>query len=689
MPVDRTLAQDLAQALAGLYQDAETRLAADIARRLAAGISAPDWAVAKLAALRRLRLWMTQLLRRLDGTMGEQVAQAIVLAYVRGGQEALDELARLQSTHPEWLRAAELTDPGPRLTELVAARTVLTAQQLAEVRTAIPGIEAIQRLSFSLVSKLRGAHLRITRWAEDAYREVVGRASQDVLLGTATRRRAAQLAWERLLGQGITGFVDQSGRRWNLASYVEMAVRSTVAQAAVEGHLDRLGAAGIDLVIVSDAPGECVLCRPWEGKVLSRTTPGARTVEVPHAIRRSEMVTVHVAGSVVEAVAAGLMHPNCRHSLSAYLPGVTRIPTHTEDPQGDADRQQLRHLERQLRSWKLREASVIDPKAHDKAKAKVREYQQRIRDHVAATGLIRQPSREQIDLGNTTAETAGRRAEAREAQRAAREAGAAAERERQRAQREAERAQRQAEAVPELPRRRPAEPPAPGTPRPPLGDLIPRGFDDVRERGPQIRQAFVDRLDGEYAGLRVKVNQVVMITDKVEVQASIFDANGRAVGSTSREFHRGDDDDLNKLWVYHAYLQLAPQVQGQGFAEAWNGRLGDWYHESGLAYIKVTANIDVGGYTWARHGFDWDGPGGPQTIAARLRGLLDRPFGEQQRQAAEDMLRRLALPYGDPDFPTPYEVSQVGRQPGQGRTDTWIGKAAMLGSLWKGIKWLR
>lgn len=450
MPVDRTLAHDLAERLTALYTDAERRLAADIAQRLAAGIGAPDWATAKLAGLHRLRLWMVQLLRRLEGQMADEVAQAVVLAYVRGGREALDELARLQSTHPEWLRAAEITDPGPRLTEALAARTAMTAAQLAEIRQAVPQIDAVQRLVFSLTAKLRGAHLRITRWAEDAYREVIGRASADVLLGTATRRAAAQRAWEQLLVQGITGFTDRAGRNWNLASYVEMATRSTVAQAAVEGHLDRLAAAGLDLVIVSDAPGECAICRIWEGKVLSRIgAPGPRTVQVPHTVRRGQTVTVHIAGTVAEAILAGLMHPNCRHSLSSYLPGMTKIPTHTADPQGDADRQQLRHLERQLRSWKLREEAVIDPAAHAKAKAKVREYQQRIRDHVAVTGLIRQPHREQINLGHTTAADAGRRAAVRDQQRAARAAAEQAERERRRAeraaQREAKRAAREAE----------------------------------------------------------------------------------------------------------------------------------------------------------------------------------------------------------------------------------------------------
>ncbi|MFY1658570.1 phage minor capsid protein [Micromonospora sp. WMMD1274] len=311
MPVSRTIAEDLARVLVELYAAAETQLAIDIARRLSEGIDSPDWADRKLTALGTLRRWAEQLLRRLNGAMADEVAQAIVLAYIRGGNAAMQELARLQSTHPEWIRLARVTSVSPALQETITAQTALTAAALAQVSVALPGVEASQSLAFSLVSKLQGTHLRILRWDLDAYREVVARASQDVLLGTATRRRAAQVAWERLLSRGVTGFVDKSGRNWELASYVEMAVRTTVAQAAVQGHLDRLAAAGLDLVIVSDSPQECIKCRPWEGKVLARVGVGARTLKVPHTTRAGQTVTVEVAGSVAEAITAGLMHPNC------------------------------------------------------------------------------------------------------------------------------------------------------------------------------------------------------------------------------------------------------------------------------------------------------------------------------------------------------------------------------------------
>lgn len=86
----------------------------------------------------------------------------------------------------------------------------------------------------------------------------------------------------------------------------------------------------------------------------------------------------------------------CRHRLAMYLPGVTKSETHTQDPQGDKDRQTLRRLERELRALKLKEASVIDPAAKAALGKKIRAKQARIREHVRVSGAQRQPQREAI-----------------------------------------------------------------------------------------------------------------------------------------------------------------------------------------------------------------------------------------------------------------------------------------------------
>lgn len=55
--------------------------------------------------------------------------------------------------------------------------------------------------------------------------------------------------------------------------------------------------------------------------------------------------------------------------------------------------------------------------------------------------------------------------------------------------------------------------------------------------------------------------------------------------------------------VYHAYLGIDKKTQGGGIGRSiMRGSLGV-YKKLGISKITVTANIDIGGYTWARFGF--------------------------------------------------------------------------------------
>lgn len=373
MPVDRTLAEDLASKLIEVYADLETSVARAVAVKLRAGIQ--DGGSEKLASINDLRNALQHLIRKVERDTDGVAAQQIVLAFARGGDSALEEIARAGA---------------------------LTQAQLAAIRASLPGAEAINALTFALVSTLRGTHAQILRWGLDSYREVVSSVLPHGLAGVQTRRGIAQRAYGRFLARGITGFTDKAGRNWALSSYVEMATRTGLAHAAVQGHFDRLTAAGLDFVQVSDSPQECVLCRPWEGKILSVTGAHKKGItHAQHAINDEETVSFAVSGSVVEAIADGLMHPNCRHSFSAFLPGVSKRHTNTQDPEGDKARQQQRGLERAIRRAKTEAAGAITPGGKQDAQREIRARQAALRDHLDKhPELKRLPYREQIGAGN-------------------------------------------------------------------------------------------------------------------------------------------------------------------------------------------------------------------------------------------------------------------------------------------------
>lgn len=260
--VSRATALDLVTGLSQMYANLQIQIAQHIAAELAKGITLPTWADKKLKAAGDMHRWTRTLLDRIGKDSSEEVSKTILEAYARGGDAAMRALAA-HGMHP--------ADPGPKIRAALASHGKTLDRKLSEIGQAFPGVAAMQRVAGALHLRINGTHMPILRWTDDAYRQVVAKAGlTDVLAGTQTQRQTAQKVWEQLVGDGITGFTDKAGKRWNLASYVDMAVRTGVAHAAVEGHLDRLAGAGIDLVIVSNAPQECPLCRKWEGKILSR-----------------------------------------------------------------------------------------------------------------------------------------------------------------------------------------------------------------------------------------------------------------------------------------------------------------------------------------------------------------------------------------------------------------------------------
>jgi hypothetical protein len=247
---------------------------------------------------------------------------------------------------------------------------------------------SVDALIVDLDNKLRSVSNRISRYPEDVYRRVSA-VSTNIIDGGPNFRQAQAAAWSDLRRQGVTGFVDSAGRSWSLSTYVEMAVRTSTQRAYNAAHLERMVAAGIVLFTVSDSGRPCMLCLPWQGKVLT--------------VGPNMDPTFSADASVAEATAAGLFHPNCQHVLLPFFPGVTKLGVRgvwdgaNEKRYKDSQRQ--RALERNVRAAKRDLAGVTDLESVAKARASIRNAQKAVRDFIGPAGLDRRSDREQVDLG--------------------------------------------------------------------------------------------------------------------------------------------------------------------------------------------------------------------------------------------------------------------------------------------------
>lgn len=391
----RDLAAELARTVAAIYGDAEQRLLKALSLQVAQDIKTEH--VDLLAAYRTIQARTRNVLARLEQDASGTATKAVLEAWATGASTAVDELDRLGGTQRlGWLaRRFRIVAALSRLLGFTRRREALQTAEVAELRAALPGIDAIMVLAGELTQRMSSTHLRVLRWQEDAYRAAVTNPAVSMLTGAKTRLQATQVMWDDLTAQGITGFVDKADRHWDLTSYAEMATRTATSHAQIEGHLDQLKRQGHVIAQVTDSPEECEICRPWEGKVLAIVGPaGPRQLE--HAIEDGLMVTVDVDATLDEAILDGLFHPNCTHRLRAYLPGVTPTPQATENEQGYDDRQELRRLERKVRKAKRREAAALTPEARNKWARKVEDAQGEIRDHIEETGQFRRSDREQL-----------------------------------------------------------------------------------------------------------------------------------------------------------------------------------------------------------------------------------------------------------------------------------------------------
>ena len=205
-------------------------------------------------------------------------------------------------------------------------------------------------------------------------------------------------------------------------------------------------------------------------------------------------------------------------------------------------------------------------------------------------------------------------------------------------------------------------------------------------------------MEGAYAGIEVRVRWAtdspsysVEESRSVSIEADLFDKQGAFIGSTQRVFEDFDDDGFTRQIVHHAYLRIDAKHQSQGFAKEFNQHLEGSYRHSGIEEIHLDANIDVGGYAWARQGYDWADEAAAKKIKLRIedqiKAYTGRPHSMRTIADARDLLDRMESEgFGGDFYPTPYELSELGRWDGATRDDTWFGKDVLLGSYWKAVK---
>lgn len=347
------LNQKLLEELLKIQIDAETKMLQKVANRVKRGITTTGWNEQKLQDVQLLRKEIEAILSNTDKLSKIYINKSLIKAYNSAGQNVSKALSR----------------PTTAMNDLVPLH--------------------LQRMILETHKAISGTSFQILRNIDDVYREVISETTTGVLIGTDTRMQVAQQALNNFAARGVTGFTDKAGRKWELASYVEMVIRTANSRAALQGHVDKSLELGQDLMLVSGHAATCPICAPWGNKVLSIS---GKTPNYP---------------TLASAREAGLFHPNCKHTLSVWFEGISKefddenissleLNTQEADIEKYKAIQKQRYNERMIRKYKRLEAVALNPELATKAHNKVLEWQKIQREHVSQWELRRKYIREGI-----------------------------------------------------------------------------------------------------------------------------------------------------------------------------------------------------------------------------------------------------------------------------------------------------
>ncbi|WP_314777258.1 phage minor capsid protein [uncultured Solobacterium sp.] len=256
----------------------------------------------------------------------------------------------------------EFKKKNPRLfsSEFKAINEQFLDSILGQKETNFFGVHSrkVQALVKATTGDLVKAEHAMLRKANDEYRKVIYNAQTYLASGAGTLDKAIDMASNDFLTRGINCVVYKGGRHVNMATYSEMSLRTTNKRIGMYADGAKRQELGVHTVKVSKYGMCSKTCQPWQGRVYVDDVYSGGTPEEAEELNLPLLST---------AISGGLFHPNCKHHLSTYYPGMDndddgdpRQLTY-ENPPGTQEHHYLQHQiqrERRLQVGSLSEDKI-------------------------------------------------------------------------------------------------------------------------------------------------------------------------------------------------------------------------------------------------------------------------------------------------------------------------------------------
>ena len=160
------------------------------------------------------------------------------------------------------------------------------------------------------VNDMKKAEHAMLRMVNDQYRKTIFRAHVMANSGAFTLKQSIDAATKDFLKAGINCIEYKDGRRVNIATYAEMAVRTANKRAVLQSEGEARDAYGVHTVRISKYGGCSETCLPWQGRIYVDDIWSGGTKEEANE-KNLPLLS--------EAVESGLFHPNCKHRATTYF----------------------------------------------------------------------------------------------------------------------------------------------------------------------------------------------------------------------------------------------------------------------------------------------------------------------------------------------------------------------------------
>lgn len=384
----------LAEPIEKVYADTVDALLLNISRHLKSGkaLTTAEWELQKLAEMGQLNRESIEIIGHYLSDTPEMIHTALEGVVIDATRDV----------EPQLKRAVEKGAIEP-----AAADNVLASQSIQQ---------SLQAFDLQATEKLNLVNTTMLQSTLEQYRKVIANASSierqlqaaqqvlndaaaKVVFGVETRQEALRKAISQLNEEGLTGFIDKAGRHWSPEAYVNMDIRTTVHNTAIEAVKIRQEDYGVDIFQVSRHAGARPLCYPYQGKFYTWGNRGGTFTDGDGRRHRYAPISSTSYGKP-----AGLFGINCGHYPLVVIPGVT-IPSdaHGEDKAENdriyAESQQQRALERDVRYAKRKAAMMEaagDVEGFEQAAQQVKQKQANYNAFCRETGRKRRVDRTQV-----------------------------------------------------------------------------------------------------------------------------------------------------------------------------------------------------------------------------------------------------------------------------------------------------